>query len=64
MTSTAEKEAAKAAKEAEKEAAKAVRTSATVTYRGGTRTYSKEVHGENFAELAHEFAEKRGGTIA
>jgi hypothetical protein len=44
--------------------AKAVKSEVTVVYRGGTRTYSKEVHGENFAELAQEFAEKKGGTIA
>lgn len=56
----AEKEAVKA----EKEAVKASRSSATVTWRGGVRTYTREVHGEDFAELAKEFAEKKDGVIA
>ena len=37
---------------------------ATVTWNGGSRTYSREVHGENFADLAQEFATKKGGTVA
>ncbi len=56
----AEKEAVKA----EKEAVKVSRSSATVTWRGGVRTYTREVHGENFAELAEEFAGKKGGIVA
>ena len=59
----AEKEAAKAAKEAEKEAAKADRHSATVRWNGGVRTYTREVHGVDFADLAAEFAEKKGGEV-
>lgn len=37
---------------------------ATVTWNGGSRVYSKEIHGDNFADLAAEFAEKHGGTVA
>ncbi len=59
-----EKEAAKVAKVAEKEAAKADRNSATVTWNGGVRTYTRELHGDNFAELAEEFAEKKNGSVA
>jgi len=40
------------------------KTSATVTWRGGTRTYSAELHGKDFKALAKEFAEKKGGTVA
>ncbi len=47
-----------------KEEAKVQGGALTVLYPGGTRTYSKEVHGDNFADLAKEFAEKKGGTIA
>lgn len=54
----AAKEAEKAAKEAEKAAAKAAKTSVTVEWNGGARVYSKEVHGENFADLADEFVAK------
>lgn len=56
----AEKEAVKA----EKEAVKASRNSATVTWRGGERTYSQKVHGDEFEALAKEFAEKKGGIVA
>ena len=49
---------------AEKAAAKAAHSdSATVVWQGGERTYSREVHGDNFADLAAEFAAKKGGTI-
>ncbi len=56
MSKEAEKEAAKAAKEAEKD-------SVTVVWRGKTRTYTRSVHGEKFAALAKEFADKVGGTV-
>lgn len=63
MATEAEKAAKAAEKEAEK-AAKADKTSATVVWRGNrTRTYTKELHGENFAALAKEFAEKKGGEV-
>lgn len=54
-----EKAAAKAAKEAEKAAAKADATSASVLTKSGDtiRTYSLEVHGEGFADLAKEFSD-------
>ena len=64
MTQTAEeKAAAKAAKDAEKAAAKAAKDSATevtVKFRDHKgepteRTFSQEVHGDNFADLAEEF---------
>lgn len=35
----------------------------TVTWKGNSRVYSLEVHGENFMDLAKEFAEKHGGEI-
>ncbi len=37
--------------------------SVTVTWNGGTRTYSKEVHGDDYEDLADEFVEKHNGTI-
>jgi hypothetical protein len=46
------------------EAVKTVKGSATVSWNGGTRVYTKEVHGADFADLAKEFAQKRGGTVA
>lgn len=64
---TEEKEAAKAAKEAEKEAAKAadLADEITVTWPGGSRVYSKDVHGDKRMEYAEEFASKHeGSTIA
>ena len=66
MAQTAEeKAAAKAAKDAEKAAAKAAKDSATevtVKFRDHkgeetSRTFSQEVHGEDFAKLADEFKE-------
>jgi hypothetical protein len=62
----AEKEAAAAAKLAEKEAvaaAKAARTEATVMWLGNSRTYTREIHGEDFEQLAKEFAAKKNGTV-
>lgn len=49
--------------QAEKEAAKASGT-ATVSWKGGTRVYSREVHGEDYLALAEEFAEKKRGKVA
>jgi hypothetical protein len=40
------------------------RIAVSVTWSGGTREYSKEVHGDNFEDLAQEFATKHGGTVA
>lgn len=37
--------------------------SVTVSWRGGTRTYTRELHGDAFADLAEEFAEKKGGKV-
>jgi hypothetical protein len=50
--------------EVEVKAPKAAKNSATVTWRGNSRTYTRELHGENFRELADEFAEKKGGEVA
>ncbi len=36
---------------------------AIVSYRGGTREFTREIHGDDFAALANEFATKHGGTI-
>jgi len=61
----AEKAAAKAAKDAEKAAAKAAsKDSVSVSWNGGTREFSREVHGEEFADLADQFAAKHGGKVA
>lgn len=38
--------------------------SVTVTYPGGSRVYSKEVHGTDYKALAAEFAEKKKGKVA
>ena len=62
----AEKEAAKAAKEAEKEAAKAAKESrdaVSVVWGNGRREYSRKVHGDDFADLARQFAEKVRGEV-
>lgn len=40
------------------------KTSVTVTWNNGVREYSKEVHGDDFMDLAKQFAEKFNGTIA
>lgn len=37
---------------------KAEVTSVTVSWRGNERTYSKEIHGENFQKLAKQFADQ------
>ncbi len=59
-----QKAAAKAAKDAEKAAAKAAKdsaTSVTVTHKGGSRVYSKEIHGDDFQALAKQFADQYPG---
>lgn len=40
------------------------KTSAVVTYPGGSREYSLAVHGEKFLDLAKQFAEKHKGVLA
>jgi len=40
------------------------KTEVTVLFDNTSRVYSKEVHGDNFLDLANEFATKRKGTIA
>jgi hypothetical protein len=59
-----EKAAAKAAKDAEKAAAKADATSASVLSKDGQliRTYTQEVHGDDFADLAKEFSSHTEGS--
>lgn len=39
------------------------KNSATVSWKGKTRTYSKELHGADFKELAKEFAAKVNGKV-
>ena len=56
-------EAAKAEAAAAKEAAKATKSEASVVWSGGKRTYTKEVHGDAFADLAKEFAGKKNGKV-
>lgn len=38
-------------------------TEATVVWKQGERTYTKEVHGNDFADLAAQFAAKFEGTV-
>jgi hypothetical protein len=40
------------------------KTSVTVVFPGGERTYSKDEHGADFKKLAKEFADKKGGKLA
>ena len=40
------------------------KTAVTVTWRGGSRVYSRDLHGKDFKALAKEFAEKKQGTVA
>lgn len=42
---------------------KSDKNSATVVWPGGVRVYSKDVHGEDYEDLAEEFATKKGGTV-
>lgn len=44
-------------------AAKAARNAVIVTWRAGSREYSRTVHGEDFLALAQEFADKKKGTL-
>jgi hypothetical protein len=56
------KEVVEVEKPIEKEVEK--KAEVMVTFRMGTRVYSKEMHGDKFMELAKEFCAKQGGTIA
>lgn len=38
--------------------------SVSVRWRGGVRSYTRELHGADYKKLAAEFAEKKGGTVA
>lgn len=38
--------------------------SVTVTWKGGSRVYSREVHGKEFKAYAKEFAAKKNGEVA
>lgn len=42
---------------------KGKKTAVTVSWRGNTREFSLETHGEDFETLAEQFAEKFEGTI-
>jgi len=55
--------AAKVEAAAAKEAAKASKSEASVVWLGGNRTYTKELHGDAFADLAKEFAGKKNGKV-
>ena len=59
----AAKEAEKAAKAAEKAAAKLGGGEKVDVFENGNfvRSYSEEVHGEKFLDLANEFVAKKGG---
>lgn len=45
------------------ETPKSNKDSVVVTWRGGSREYTKAVHGADFMALAAEFAEKKKGTL-
>ncbi len=46
-------------------ASKASKNEATVTWAGNrTRTYTRELHGDKFADLAKEFATKNNGAVS
>ena len=47
----------------EEKVTKANKNEATVKFRGTERTYTKELHGDDFAKLAKEFSDKKGGEI-
>lgn len=65
-----QKEAVAAAKKAEKEAAAAAKAAAknpdvaAVTWNGGVREFTREIHGDDFEAVAAEFAETHGGKVA
>lgn len=64
-----EKAAKEAAKVAEAEAKKEKKNlggkdSVVVSFRGSTREFSLSVHGDNFLDLAQQFADKHNGTIS
>ena len=40
------------------------RDEVTVTFRLGSRVYSREVHGDDFEDLAKQFVAKHGGEIS
>lgn len=42
---------------------KSSKTEVTVTWRGNSRVFSKEIHGDDFKKVAKQFAEKFEGTI-
>lgn len=37
---------------------------ATVTWRLGTREFSKDIHGEDYKKLAKQFSDKVNGTVS
>jgi hypothetical protein len=37
--------------------------SVTVTFNGGSRVYTRKIHGEDFVDLAFEFAGKQPGRV-
>lgn len=47
----------------EADEAPVVKGAATVLWRGGSRTYTKEEHGADYKALAQSFAEKKGGSV-
>ena len=43
--------------------AKEKRTEVTVAWSGGSRTYTQDIHGDDFEDLAKGFSTKMGGTL-
>lgn len=48
----------------EEEVTASSKDEAVVEWRGRSRAYTKEIHGNDFKKLANSFADKVGGTIA
>ena len=59
-----EEEADKEEPEVEAKVTKSNKNEATVTWNGNSRTYTKAIHGDDFKELAQEYATKRGGVVS
>lgn len=57
-----EEDAAKAEADAKANTKKS-KTTVSVQHAGGVREFSKEIHGDDFEDLAEEFAETNKGTI-
>lgn len=62
LGAAAEESTADAAEETAAEE-KPSKDSVTVSWRGKTRVFSKDVHGKDFVKFAEQFAKKHGGEV-